>query len=216
MKTLFPNVFEVNGLICTKSMYPGFKVHGERLLKQNGVEYRVWNPNHSKLSAAIKKGLRELPIKPGSIVLYLGAAQGVTPSFVSDVIEKDGVVYCIEFSKIAMQRLIPICESRENMIPILADARLPEQYEEIGEVDVVFQDVADRDQVKIIINNSKLLKKNGFALLALKSQSIDSVADPQKTYANARKELEKHFEIIQEFELDPFEKDHSFYLLQKK
>ncbi|MFH1780214.1 MAG: fibrillarin-like rRNA/tRNA 2'-O-methyltransferase [Candidatus Micrarchaeota archaeon] len=215
MKKIFENVFEASNWICTKSMIPGFRVKNESTFKEKGIEYRVWDPNHSKLSAAIKKGLLDLPIKPGSNVLYLGAAQGVTPSFVSDIVGRKGFVYCVEFSKVAMQRLIPVCEKRENMAPILADARKPEEYEEVGKVDVVFEDVADRDQTRIMIENSRFLEDGGHALLALKSQSIDSTVDPKKTYAKAKRELQEKFELIQELDLNPFEKDHEFYHLKK-
>ena len=50
------------------------------------VEYRVWNPFRSKLAAAILGGVDQIYIKPGSKVLYLGAASGTTVSHVSDIV----------------------------------------------------------------------------------------------------------------------------------
>ncbi len=50
------------------------------------VEYRVWNPFRSKLAAAILGGVDKIHIKPGSKVLYLGAASGTTVSHVSDIV----------------------------------------------------------------------------------------------------------------------------------
>ena len=50
------------------------------------IEYRVWNPFRSKLAAAILGGVDKIHIKPGSKVLYLGAASGTTVSHVSDIV----------------------------------------------------------------------------------------------------------------------------------
>lgn len=50
------------------------------------VEYRTWNPFRSKLGTAIGNGMQKMPIKPGSKVLYLGAASGTTVSHVSDLV----------------------------------------------------------------------------------------------------------------------------------
>ena len=52
----------------------------------NKVEYRVWNPFRSKLAAAILGGIDKIHMKPGSKVLYLGAASGTTVSHVSDIV----------------------------------------------------------------------------------------------------------------------------------
>ncbi|MCK5265310.1 MAG: fibrillarin-like rRNA/tRNA 2'-O-methyltransferase, partial [Candidatus Thorarchaeota archaeon] len=66
--------------ISTKSLVPGTSVYGEKLVKEGEDEFRLWSPRRSKLSAAIKRGLTEMPIQPGSKVLYLGAASGTTVS----------------------------------------------------------------------------------------------------------------------------------------
>jgi len=50
------------------------------------IEYRAWNPFRSKLAAAIMGGIGNIYIKPGSKVLYLGAASGTTVSHVSDIV----------------------------------------------------------------------------------------------------------------------------------
>ena len=50
------------------------------------IEYRVWNPFRSKLAAAILGGVDKIHIKPGSKVLYLGAASGTTVSHVADIV----------------------------------------------------------------------------------------------------------------------------------
>ena len=50
------------------------------------IEYRAWNPFRSKLAAAILGGIDNIHIKPGSKILYLGAASGTTVSHVSDLV----------------------------------------------------------------------------------------------------------------------------------
>ena len=59
--------------------------------EEGKIEYRVWNPFRSKLAAAIVGGVDKIHIKPGSKVLYLGAASGTTVSHVSDIV---GPVRC--------------------------------------------------------------------------------------------------------------------------
>ena len=115
--------------LATKNLAPGRAVYGERLITFKGVEYRIWDPYRSKLAAAILKGLKNVPIKPGNKVLYLGAASGTTASHVSDIVGENGHVYCVEFSARAIRELVNnVCAFRPNMSPILEDARLPERY----------------------------------------------------------------------------------------
>jgi rRNA 2'-O-methyltransferase fibrillarin len=49
-------------------------------------EYRAWNPFRSKLAAAILGGVDNIHMKPGTKVLYLGAASGTTVSHVADLV----------------------------------------------------------------------------------------------------------------------------------
>ena len=52
-----PNLLADGNRLATRNLVKGFKVHGERLFEKNGEEWREWNPNRSKLAAAIAKGL---------------------------------------------------------------------------------------------------------------------------------------------------------------
>jgi len=213
----FGGVFFIDGRITTRNLVKDFKVHGERLVGIEGIQYRYWDPYRSKLAAAIIKGMKTMPIKSGSGVLYLGAAAGVTPSFISDIVGKKGAVYCVEFAPRSMRDLLYVCEKRSNMLPLLADARKPEEYEgEVGKVDVIYEDVAQPDQDKIMIRNAeKFLKKGGYAMLAIKSQSVDVTKEPDEIYKKMLGKLEGHFEIIDSYELSPFDKDHLFVLMRK-
>jgi len=214
------NVFFPDGSkkIATKNLNPGFKVYDEDLIPFKKEEYRLWDPTRSKLAASIIKGLKFVPIKPGSKVLYLGAASGTTPSHISDIIGFDGFQYCIEFSPRSIRDLVFLCEKRENMIPILDDARYPRNYGHLLEqVDVVYCDVAQPDQAKIIADNANVfLKTNGYIMLAIKARSISSTKNPSVIYKQQMEILEEEgFEILEAIDLHPLEKDHAMILGKK-
>ena len=82
--------------ISTLNLIKGNNVYGEKLVKYNGDEYRIWDPFRSKLAGALKKGLKELPIMNGTKVLYLGASTGTTVSHVSDIVGLKGIVFAVE------------------------------------------------------------------------------------------------------------------------
>ncbi len=222
MRELFLGVFEHEGKILTRNRVPGRKVYGEKLLKIDGVEYRVWDPYRSKLGAAIKKGLKTFAFKPGAIVLYLGAAEGTTASHISDVLGDDGILFCIDVSPRVMPKLIQVSEERGNMLPILADANKPEEYEEYireigGKVDIIYEDVAQPNQSEILMKNAeRFLKEGGYAYIAIKARSIDVAKDPAEIFEQEKKKLSKMFEILEDIRLDPYEKDHTMLVLRKK
>jgi rRNA 2'-O-methyltransferase fibrillarin len=122
----------------------------------------VWNPFRSKIAAAILGGIENIWICPGAKVLYLGAASGTTVSHVSDVVGPTGCVYAVEFSHRSGRDLINTAKKRTNIIPIICDARTPNKYRMLVDmVDVVFADVAQPDQARIVAMNSHMFLKNG-------------------------------------------------------
>lgn len=55
----------------------------------------------------------------------------------------EGAVYAVEFSKRSGRDLLEMAKSRNNVYPIIADARTPYKYRMIvPEVDCIFSDVA--------------------------------------------------------------------------
>ena len=90
--------FKVDGSIelATLNLIEGNTVYGEKLIKHNGNEYRIWDPYRSKLAAGLKKGLRHMPIINGTKLLYLGASTGTTVSHVSDIIGVTGLIFAVE------------------------------------------------------------------------------------------------------------------------
>ena len=216
MQPVFPGIWRHNGRLLTRNLVSGVQ-YSETLVRQAGVEYRTWDPNTSKPAAAIEKGLKHFPLRPGQIVLYLGIANGKTASFFSDILGSDGLIYGIEISPRSLRDLVPIAERRGNIVPILADARMPEKYPPIEKADSIFQDVATNDQSDIAIRNAKaFLKPEGFVLLSLKSRSLDVVKKPDDVYAQEEKKLKAYFTILEKVRLDPYEKDHMFYVLSPK
>jgi len=215
----FDGIFEINGILATKNLVTGFRSSNEDLVKVKNIEYRLWDFYTSKPSAALKKGLKTFPVKEGMKILYLGLAEAKTASFFSDIVGKKGIVYGVEISERSLREAIPVCGRRGNIIPILGDARKPEMYENnvLDKIDVVYEDVASPDQVQILIRNcTKFLKKDGFGIIAIKSQSIDSVKPSKEVYEECLKEFRKHFEILDQVELDPYEKNHSFVVMRLK
>ena len=213
MKSLeIQGVFRDKNKLFTENLESckSIKIYNEKLITYKGKQYRSWNPYRSKLAAAILKGLNT-KIKPDSNVLYLGAATGTTVSHVSDIV-KDGVIYSVESSPIAVKKLIKVVEKRQNIIPILEDAFHPDRYSTfISTVDIVYQDISQRNQAEIFISNIKrFLKKKGLGVLMVKARNIDVSLKPEKAYELVCSKLkDEGIKIIDKIDLKPYEKDHA-------
>lgn len=205
-------------LYLTKNMVKGKKVYGEHLHTQGKDEYREWEPDRSKLGAAIVKKISQLGMYPGSKVLYLGASTGTTPSHVSDVVGDDGFVYALDFAPRTTRNLVYLCEERANMTPIIADANQPRTFAHyVTQVDCVFQDIAQRNQAEIFLKNCDwFLKPGGFGVLAVKARSVDIGKKPKQIFREVREFLEKRITIVDYRELDPLERDHCIFVCKKK
>jgi fibrillarin-like pre-rRNA processing protein len=214
--TQYQGVYTDGQSLYTENLVPGVSVYGERLITEEGREFRAWNPRRSKLSALLLKGFPQYPLRETSRVLYLGAATGTTVSHVSDIVTR-GVVYCVEISSKAFQKLLAIAEQRGNLVPILADARKPEAYRGlVGQVDVLYQDVAQRDQSQIFLNNSPLLMPGGIGILMLKSRSVDVTASPERVFREEVRTLRSQgLKVISVVRLDPYQADHAAFILAR-
>ena len=198
--------------LATKNLAPTISVYGETLVREGETEYRTWDAYRSKLAAAILKNLNTLPLRRGKTVLYLGSASGTTASHVSDILEDQGRVYCVEFAQRSMRELIDtVCGSRTNVYPILADARLPEAYRAlVSPVDVIYSDVAQPEQAKILADNADLfLKPKGSAIIVIKSRSVDVTMEPTDVFKQEITILEKrNFTLVQAVRLEPVSYTH--------
>ena len=199
--------------LATLNLAPGVSVYGEKLVVVEGKEYRIWDPFRSKLAAAILKGLKDIGLREGYSVLYLGASTGTTLSHVSDIVGEKGVVFGVEFSaRVARELIERVVKHRRNVVPIVADARHPRLYPSIyGKVDLVYCDIAQPDQTEIAVENCKIyLKSEGKLLLVVKCRSIDVAMDPTLIVRQEVSKLkESGFKINQVVELEPFDKDHA-------
>ncbi len=195
--------------LYTRNSAPGRAVYGERLISWRGAEYREWVPTRSKLAAYLRAGGTFFPFRKSSKVLYLGAASGTTTSHVADIVT-DGAVYCVEISPRSFRDLVPVCESRPNMVPFLADATKPREYSfGVPGADIVYQDIAQKGQAQIFLRNYKAFSARS-GLLVIKSRSEDVTQDPERTYDEARRQLrEAGLKVREVVRLDPMEKDHA-------
>jgi fibrillarin-like pre-rRNA processing protein len=217
MKKVFPGVWKKGKQIFTESLIRGDKSFTKLLIKSGKKEFREWNPYRSKPAAAIMNGLKTLPLRKSMKILYLGISFGTTASFFSDLIGRDGVIYGVEISERSMRELNQVAERRKNIVPILADARKPQDYPWIEPMDLVYQDVATNDQSEIIIRNAeRFLKKDGYAMIVIKARSIDVTKPPKKIYKQELEKLRKRLKILDKVELDPYEKDHLLVVMKLK
>ncbi len=215
------NIFEVyeswhnrKAQLYTINLTPGKSFYGEKLIKENEIEYRTWEPFRSKLASVILKGSPNIGFRKDCTVLYLGCSYGYTASFVSDIIGKDGLIFAVDLSPRVMRDIIFLCYERKNIVPILEDANYINKLKErVCTVDIVYQDTSQRNQLDIFLKNIHLfLKEGGYALLAVKARSIDFSKDPKKIFREVREKLEKKVKIIDYKELEPFQKDHCMFI----
>ncbi|XP_028327544.1 rRNA 2'-O-methyltransferase fibrillarin [Gouania willdenowi] len=202
--------------LVTKNLVVGDSVYGEKRINvEEGdvkTEYRAWNPFRSKLAAAILGGVDQIHIKPGAKVMYLGAASGTTVSHVSDIVGQEGLVYAVEFSHRSGRDLLNVAKKRTNIIPIIEDARHPHKYRMlVGMVDVIFADVAQPDQTRIVaLNAHNFLKNGGHFVISIKANCIDSTAAPEAVFASEVKKMGvENMKPQEQLTLEPYERDHA-------
>ena len=168
--------------------------------------WRCWDAGRSKLGAMLESGMK-IDLAGGDNVLYLGAASGTTVSHVADFA---GPTYAVEFAPRPMGDLLAVAAARENLFPLLKDARTPETYSHVVEsgLDLLIQDVATRGQARVAVNNARFLADDGQLLLAVKARSEDVTADPETIFESVCDELTEAYEIIDRQRLEPYHADH--------
>ncbi|PIN98744.1 MAG: fibrillin [Candidatus Diapherotrites archaeon CG10_big_fil_rev_8_21_14_0_10_31_34] len=218
LKQIFDGIYSDGRKNYTENLVKGKKVYGEKLLTFKGKEFREWNPFRSKFGAGLKKGIPS-PIKQGQNILYLGAAEGTTISHISDIVKEKGMIIGIDISARVMQKLVELSEERENLIPYLVDAnKTDETKKELNNVefDFMFQDISQKNQTDIFLNNAKVfLKKGKPAMISIKARSI-SQKSSAKILQEEKQKLEKEFIVKQSAFLEPFQKDHLLVYCEKK
>jgi len=178
-------------------------VYSERML----AGARVWNPFRSKLAALYYVG-RGVELAADMRVLYLGAANGTTVSHVADYVD---VVYAVEFAPRPMRDLLEVARRRKNLVPIMADASRPEQYASLVEVvDLLYQDVAQPDQVAILVRNCAFLRPGGSVILMLKTRSVDIRKTPEEVFRETIDGVAAAgLLVVESVWLSPYHQDHA-------
>ena len=149
-------------------------------------------------------------------MLYLGAATGTSLSHLSDIVV-DGTLYGVEFSSVSFRKLAALSEKRPNIVPILEDASHPSRYAPIvaGPVDVLWQDISQRDQVDILKKNCRRFCKPGtIVYYVLKARSIDSSGSFGKINNKVVRDLKKDFEILESIDISRYQRDHMVHVLK--
>jgi rRNA 2'-O-methyltransferase fibrillarin len=139
----------------------------------------------------------------------------VNSNCILDIVGENGLVYAVEFSHRMGRELINAAKKRTNIIPIIEDARHPQKYRMlVGMVDVVFADVAQPDQARIIaLNAHHFLKNGGHIVISIKANCIDSTVDAATVFAREVKKLqEEKIKPQEQLTLEPYERDHALVI----
>lgn len=138
-------------------------------------------------------------------------------------------MYAVEFSPRSGRDLIGMAKKRTNVIreftlstdylsllisgpAIVEDARAPAKYRMLlSSVDVIFADVAQPDQARIVaLNADYFLKNGGHVVISIKASCIDSTAAPEAVFAREVQTLrESKFKPLEQITLEPYERDHA-------
>ena len=95
---------------------------------------------------------------------------------------------------------------------IVEDARTPQKYRMLlSTVDVIFADVAQPDQARIVaLNADYFLKNGGHCVISIKASCVDSTAAPETVFANEVEYLRtQKFKPLEQVTLEPYERDHA-------
>ena len=101
---------------------------------------------------------------------------------------------------------------RDGTTAIVEDARLPNKYRMlISTVDVIFADVAQPDQARIVIHNAQyFLKDGGHVVISIKASCVDSTIAPSAVFTQEVQTLRANkLKPIAQITLEPYERDHA-------
>ncbi len=213
IKVINSRILTDNNKVYTITSY-NQSVYGEKIKKSGTTYIREWNPRRSKLAAAIIKGFASVPFEDDSSVLYLGASTGTTVSHVSDISYR-GNIFAVEFSYDSFIKLYELARGRQNIFPILEDANLPEKYQFfVGNPDIIYQDIAQRNQVQIFNENAKIFPSVKKAVLIIKARAISSNRTDKSIISVATRQV-KDFRVKEIIDLKPFDVGNYFVYLEK-
>ncbi|CAJ0947453.1 unnamed protein product, partial [Ranitomeya imitator] len=134
----------------------------ERISVEDGelkTEYRAWNPLQIKAGGSHPGWCR-----PNS-------HKNLDPkSCISEPLPGLPCPTCLTWLAQSGRDLINVAKKRTNIIPVIEDARHPHKYRMLlGMVDVIFADVAQPDQTRIVaLNAHNFLKNGGHFVISIK------------------------------------------------
>ncbi|MCL6091084.1 MAG: fibrillarin-like rRNA/tRNA 2'-O-methyltransferase [Candidatus Thermoplasmatota archaeon] len=202
------------GKLYTTSQYRD-SVYGEDVRKSDGFYFREWEPKRSKVAAAILKRFDNLPFHRDSRILYLGASTGTTVSHLSDICNA-GQIFAIEKAYDPFVKLLSLSQRRNNIYPILEDAGIPGRYRFFVErAEIIYQDVAQRNQVQIFNANAEAFPEAREALLILKIRAISSKGNEEDILKTETGKIEG-FSTMQVINLNPYSKANYMLYLKRK
>ena len=147
--------------LWSRNAVKGVSVRGERRKRDGRNEWRLWDPNRSKVAASVLKTKRDasalLP-EAASTCLYLGASSGGTVSHIHDNVcgagnHHGGQVVAVDISPRMMRDLVKLAERRQGLVPVLADARNPLAVAPYirGKADWLHQDLSIGNQAETFV-----------------------------------------------------------------
>jgi len=117
-----------------------------------------------------------------------------------------------EKKKRKMDSFFSFFRSRKDILSTLKTLKKQFRYRMlVPMVDVVFADVAQPDQARIVgINAASFLKNGGAFVISIKASCIDSTAAPEAVFAREVKKLvELQLKPKEQVTLEPYERDHA-------
>tara|TARA_B100001750_G_C15492038_1_gene591901 strand:+ start:660 stop:1430 length:771 start_codon:yes stop_codon:yes gene_type:complete len=214
--------------LWTRNAVRGVSVRGERRKTDSRVEWRAWAASKSKVAAALLRTSNnpsDLLPETGSTCLYLGASYGSTVSHIHDHVcgsgnHHGGLVVAVEISPRAMRELSTLAASRQGLVPVLADARIPSQVAPFmrEKADWIHQDLSMADQAQTFVKISEtFLRPGGTGLLSLKAASERaSLGDDDSRFAKAERILEEsELELVERIDLTGLEEQHVVFHVRK-
>ena len=213
--------------LLTRNAVKGISVRGESRKKEGRIEWRKWDPTRSKVAAALIRTSGDpsflLP-DPGSNCLYLGASIGGTVSHIHDIVcgadnHHGGQIVAVEISPRMVRDLASLSDSRSGLVPVMADARRPEEVAPFlsSKVDWIHQDLSIADQAETFLKIClSFLSPGGKSLLSLKAASErSSDGDDKSRFNKAERTLnESDLRLIERIDLRGMEEQHVLFVCE--
>jgi fibrillarin-like pre-rRNA processing protein len=127
-------------------------------------------------------------------------------------------VLALERSARSFRDLIDVARVRDNVDPLLDDAHATDRLVPLlpGGADIVYQDIAQRDQAAIFVRACRrFLRPEGLGVLMVKARSVDLARSPAAVYDEVEAAIRAAgFRVVERRDLGPWEKDHAALLVR--